>query len=452
MTEGAVRQRIGHYLVEAPLGRGAMGTVYLARDERIGRRVALKQLQIASAQFEDAQSAAEFYLRLQREAEVCGSLQHPNIVTLYDVGYERDRISYLALEYVAGETLLDLLKRHRPRPLPVETALRIAADILRGLAYAHAKGIVHRDIKPANILIGEDGVAKLADFGIARPQQSSLTVAGAMMGTPNYMPPEQVRGIPATPRSDLFSAGILLFEMVTGTKPFAASELAAILEKIVREPTPSAMALNPEVSPELEAVIQRLTAKAPEERFATATEALDAIERLRMSAPAAAPPAPPPTEVAAAVPSPVPEAPAAPRTSALRRPLPRRVFAAIALACAMAAAIPCLILWSRIDARPTAEISPAQLAEFAQKREALRVADELFRSARYEESLSAYETYLARYPHSAVAREGAERAAAALDDAQRKDGASRAGRSQKRSSPTLMQDIKRSVKRLFRNQ
>ena len=245
MTEAAARQRIGHYVVEGTLGHGAMGTVYLARDERIGRRVALKQLQLAKAQFEDAESAAEFYMRLQREAEVCGSLQHPNIVTLYDVGYDGERISYLALEYVAGETLLDLLKRHRPRPLPVEAALRIAADILRGLAYAHAKGIVHRDVKPANILIGDDGVAKIADFGIARPQQSSMTVAGALMGTPNYMPPEQVKGIPATPRSDLFSLGVLLFEMVAGAKPFIATELAALLEKIVRTPTPSAAAVNP---------------------------------------------------------------------------------------------------------------------------------------------------------------------------------------------------------------
>ena len=429
MTEAATHERIGHYIVEAQLGRGSMGVVYLARDQRIGRRVALKQLKIAQTQFEDSAEAAEFYLRLQREAEVCGSLQHPNIVTLYDVGYEQERISYLALEYVPGETLLDLLKRHRPQPLPIDVALRIASDILRGLTYAHAKGIVHRDIKPANILLGEDGVAKIADFGIARPPHSSLTVAGALMGTPNYMPPEQVKGTPATPRSDLFSLGVLLFEMVTGTKPFAAGDLTAVLEKIVRMPTPSAIPLNAEVSPELDSVIQRLTAKSPDERFASAAEALTAIERLHFATPT--------LRVIE------PEPPNAP--SPLRRPIPKRSFVAVVVTVAVLAVAPGIAIWSAIDARPTAPIAPEQLAEFARKREALRAADELFQGGKYAESLQVYETYLARYPYSTVARDGAERARAALA---KSDGPT--AQSRKKQDPSLMHDIKRSVKRLFR--
>ena len=445
MTEAAARQRIGHYTVEAPLGRGAMGMVYLARDDRIGRRVALKQLRIDKARFEDPENAAEFYKRLQREAEVCGSLQHPNIVTLYDVGYDDDeRISYLALEYVAGETLLDLLKRHRPAPLPVDMALRIAADILRGLEYAHGKGIVHRDIKPANILISHEGVAKIADFGIARPQQSSMTLAGALMGTPNYMPPEQVKGIPATPRSDLFSLGVLLFEMVTGTKPFAGGDVTTILDKIVRMPTPSAAAINPRVSPELDALIRRLTSKSPEERFASAAEALDAIERL--GAPGAA------NEVGSAPkqreePDPTqrlePEGP-----SLLRRRIPTAMVAATVLLFAAAAAVPSVAIWRNIESTPMVRIAPEQLAEFAQKREALRAADELFRQGDFQKSLDAYHAYLARYPFSTVARDGAERARVALESGKRSGKTTRAKQPQKR---TVMQDVKRSVKRLFRN-
>src|SRR5207248_6360339 len=156
-------QKYGEYEVESVLGRGAMGMVYLARDRRIGRRVALKTVQVEQ-RFEDESDATEFFQRLQREAEVCGSMQHPNIVTLYEPGYENNVISFLATEWVEGESLRERLKRSKP--LPLDVALRIGEDIIRGLTYAHAKGVIHRDIKPANILLTLEGQAKSADFGI----------------------------------------------------------------------------------------------------------------------------------------------------------------------------------------------------------------------------------------------------------------------------------------------
>src|SRR5262249_50926021 len=155
--------------------------------------------------FDDDLDRIEFHKRLQREAELCGKLQHPNIATLYDVGYDDDIVSWLAIEYVDGESLLARLKR--TRPLLVDDALAIGADILRGLAFAHDKGVIHRDIKPANVLITSEGQAKIADFGIARPLNSSLTATNSLLGTPNYMSPEQVKSAPVTVRSDLFSVG-----------------------------------------------------------------------------------------------------------------------------------------------------------------------------------------------------------------------------------------------------
>jgi len=458
MTDGIALEHIGHYVVEAPLGHGAMGAVYLARDERIGRRVALKQVQLSKTQFEDSASADEFYKRLQREAEVCGSLQHPNIVTLYDVGYENDRISYLALEYVAGETLLDVLKRHRPGPLPVAMALGFAADVLRGLAYAHGRGIVHRDIKPANILIGHDGMAKISDFGIARPQRSSMTIAGALMGTPNYMPPEQVQGIRATPRSDLFSLGVLLFEMVTGTKPFAASDLAATLEKIVRMPAPSAAAMNAEVPFELDVLIQRLMAKSPEDRPADAGEALETVERLRSPAPATedrpVPLAAQPGfgEETKSAQQDGTERPAPEVFSLLRRRIPTAIFLVVIVAVSALAAIPSFVIWSRIDDRPTGQNPSEQLAELGRKREALRAADELFRSGKYGESLKAYEAYLALYPQSTVARQGADRSRSAIGkpDNDRAAIARAKPQPEEEKKEPLLQGLKRRVKRLFR--
>src|SRR5215212_958561 len=268
----------GEYDVESLLGKGSIGKVYLARHRRIGRRVALKVVR-ADQRFEDDEDRADFYKRLQREAELCGAMQHPNIVTLYDVGYENDVVAWLATEYVDGETLHARLKR--VRPLPFDEAISIGCDVLRGLAYAHAKGVIHRDIKPANILLTAEGQAKIADFGIARRLESSLTGTNLLVGTPNYMSPEQVRSAQVTTRSDLFSAGVLLFEMLTGAKPFVAQELSSVLYNVVNLTPQLASELDPSIPDEVARAVARLMAKSPAERYATALDALRDLEPYR---------------------------------------------------------------------------------------------------------------------------------------------------------------------------
>src|SRR4051794_17674253 len=234
----------GEYEIERLLGKGSIGKVYLARHRRIGRRVALKIIR-PEQRFDNDADRAEFQKRLQREAELCAALQHPNVVTLFEAGYEDDVVAFLATEYVEGESLQSRLKK--TRPLPLADALSIAADVLRALDFAHAKGIIHRDIKPGNIIIATTGEAKITDFGIARPVNSSLTGTNSLLGTPNYMSPEQVKSSAITPRADLFAAGVVLYEMLTGVKPFSAPDISGILYNIVNaEPVP-ADKLNPNV-------------------------------------------------------------------------------------------------------------------------------------------------------------------------------------------------------------
>lgn len=385
MSAAETPRTIGHYEIERPLGSGAIGTVYLARDTRIGRRVALKAIQLTDRNFEDGTSAREFFVRLQREAEVGGALHHPNIVTLYEAGYQDERVSFLAMELVDGETLFDLVKRHRPGTVPVGTVLLIARDVLRGLAHAHANGIVHRDIKPANILLAGDGSAKIADFGIARPAQSSVTVAGSLVGTPNYMSPEQVTGAAVSPRSDLFSLGIVLYEMLAGAKPFAGNEIPVILHNILRR-------VPPRLPGPLGDLVAQLLQKHPAARPST-DEALAHVESLLRSG----------------------EARAIPAAKTRREIAPRTAAIVISLTLALAL-IPIAIITLRIDSTPTVTIPASQLAEFEEKRRALDAADTLFNEGRYEESLRSYGSYLDRYPHSVAAAEGRDRAAQAIAD------------------------------------
>jgi serine/threonine protein kinase len=386
-----------------------MGMVYLARDRRIGRRVALKTVQVQQ-QFDDESEATEFYQRLQREAEVCGAMQHPNIVTLYEPGYENNVISFLATEWVEGESLRDRLKRSKP--LPLDDALRVGEDILRGLTYAHAKGVIHRDIKPANILLSSDGQAKIADFGIARPAGSTLTQVGSMLGTPNYMSPEQVKCSDVTTRSDLFSVGVVLYEMLTGSKPFSAPDVSGILRNVVEKNPPLASEINPDVPEAVGKFVARLLPKNPEERFATAGEALREVQAMRGTTPT-------PTFT----PLPVEVAPAeamignettdtnfgdktpalAPQRSSV---LPPAISYSIigVLAAGLIGAI--TVIHAQTDPTPRGVMTPQQRTLYIAKKNALAYAHNLRVAGRYDEAIQAYNDFLKIYPNSLTGQAG----------------------------------------------
>jgi serine/threonine protein kinase len=418
-------QKYGEYEVESVLGRGAMGMVYLARDRRIGRRVALKTVQVEQ-KFDDESDATEFFQRLQREAEVCGAMQHPNIVTLYEPGYENNVISFLATEYVQGESLRDRLKRSKP--LPLADALRIGEDILRGLAYAHAKGVIHRDIKPANILLTSDGQAKIADFGIARPVNSDLTAVGSMLGTPNYMSPEQVKCAAVTTKSDLFSVGVVMYEMLTGVKPFSASDVSGILRNVVDKDPALASEVNADVPEPIGKFVSRLLAKEPEDRFGSAGEALDQLEALRGDVPLSTvevlKPGIPASDTVAPGSSSKRQGgttdrvfddatPVVPGLTTQRN-VPPQIFWGVLLALLIPLAAAVAIIHANTDPRPTATIDAPKLAEFNAKRRALLMARSLRTAGRYDEAIKMYDTYLKKYPKSITAQTARANAVAEL--------------------------------------
>lgn len=438
-SAGDVQRTYGHYEVESVLGRGAMGMVYLARDRRIGRKVALKTVHVEE-RFDDESEANEFYKRLQREAELGGALQHPNIVTLYEPGYENNVIAWLATEYVDGESLRDRLKKSKP--LPVAEAVRLSSDILRGLAFAHKKGIIHRDIKPANILLTSRGEAKIADFGIARPSDSNLTAVGEMLGTPSYMSPEQVKCIAVTSRSDLFSLGAVMYELLTGVKAFAANDVSGILKNVVDLEPKTLSSVNAGVPEVLSAFVLRLLAKKPEERFPSADASLAVLDRIAEELglvqepveemPAAAAVAPAAQENASAQqfsethPS-VTNVGHDDRTPAIGsrslstertgfdRPLPLWIGIGVVALLLGGLAAAAIAIRLQTDSTPTWVHPPEQLREFARKRAALAKARVLFAAGEHQAAVQAYNVYIDRYPNSLTAMEGRDAAYAALD-------------------------------------
>jgi serine/threonine-protein kinase len=406
------RQEYGEYVIEAFLGKGSIGKVWLARHRRIGRRVALKTVHLEH-KFEDDHDRNEFYKRLQREAELCAAMQHPNIVTLYDVGYDGDLVSYFATEYVDGEPLLARLRRTRPLPLP--EALRIAEDLLRGLAYAQSKGVIHRDIKPANILLTSEGQAKIADFGVARPLDSSLTAARSLVGTPNYMSPEQVKTAPVSPRADLFSAGVVMYEMLSGVKPFGSPDLSGILYNVVNHVPALVSEVNPAVPAGVARVIARLLEKRPEDRYGSAAEALEDLgaaerEPSTLAAIGSETVGATPHDVTTPLPTIVDDS-AGTSPSLIRRPVPAAAFWLVTLVLTSALGLSVFTLRRTVERqRPTAVITPAQVAATEAKQRQLDGARELTHAGRYPEAIAAYDALLARHPESATAR--AERAEA----------------------------------------
>lgn len=273
-----LHQSLGRYLIEAEIGRGAMGVVYRAYDPQIGRQVAIKTISLTGQEFADEQ---EYRARFLREVRAAGRLSHPGVVTIFDAGQDSETHEpYLVMEYVSGEPLSRVLARQRK--LDLRVALQYAQEIAEALDYAHAQGVVHRDIKPANILITEDGHAKIADFGVAWLRQE-ITQVGEVVGSPAYMAPEQMNGKQADARSDLFSLGVVLYSMITGFRPFQGNSAKTVVFKVMNiDPVP-VTSFQSEVSPELDALVSRAIAKDPDERFPSGAALASAIEEFRQS-------------------------------------------------------------------------------------------------------------------------------------------------------------------------
>src|ERR1051325_2856396 len=270
-------QTVGRYEITGELGRGAMGVVYKALDPTIGRTVALKTMRL-DVHGLDAQ---EMVRRFQNEARAAGVLNHPNIVTIYDAG-ERDGIFYIAMEFIEGTTLHEVLAEKRV--LATDEVLQLTRQICRGLDYAHSNGIVHRDIKPANIMITGNGAVKIMDFGIAK-SGGQVTNTGQVLGTPNYMAPEQVKGRQLDGRSDLFSLGVILYEMLTGEKPFVGQNVTTIIYKIVNENPITPRDLDVTVHPGLSAIVTKALAKAPDDRYQTGADLVRDLENYKLAGP-----------------------------------------------------------------------------------------------------------------------------------------------------------------------
>jgi len=259
-------QKLGRFELVAEIGRGAMGIVYKAKDPMLERTVAIKTINMGM----DTDGAEMYEKRFYQEARAAGGLNHPNIVTIYDIG-KTENVCYMAMEYIEGPELRTLLLPGRP--LPIARALSVAAQVAEGLAYAHERGVVHRDIKPANIMVPESGPVKITDFGIARMRSSNVqTQTGMMMGSPKYMSPEQVIGKRADHRSDVFSLGVILYEMLTGAAPFTGESVNAVMYQIVNFVPPAPSAINPAAPAALDLIVGRMIAKALDERFQSAAE------------------------------------------------------------------------------------------------------------------------------------------------------------------------------------
>src|SRR5713226_253784 len=262
---------LGRYNIERVLGKGAMGVVYEGVDPRLGRRVAIKTILKSHL---DEDTGKDFAMRFVREAQAVARLNHPNIVQVYDFGEEGD-IAYLVMEFIKGKELKTFFDANERFDL--KEAVRIMSELCEALDFAHNAGIVHRDIKPANVMLDSQARTKLTDFGVARVQDSDKTSvertqAGTMVGTPAYMSPEQITGGTIDKRTDVFSAGIILYQFLTGEKPFTGSGAWTIAKKIIQEEPPLPSSLNNSVTPLFDAVVNKALAKDPEQRYQSARD------------------------------------------------------------------------------------------------------------------------------------------------------------------------------------
>jgi len=267
-------KKLGRYDILRVLGKGAMGMVYEARDPNLDRRVAIKTIKVENL---SVAASAEYEARFRTEARSAARLQHPNIVSVYDSD-RHGNIAYLVMEYVQGEDL----KHHLDsgRRFTLEQTLSMVLDLLSALDYAHRQNVVHRDVKPANLLIPDDGRVKLTDFGVARIQDSgeATRTRGSMVGTLKYMSPEQVQGQPIDARADLFAAGVVLYQLLTGRRPFDGETDFAIIQQIITHAPPAPSSCNPLLPRAVDAVVARALAKSREQRFASAQEFAAALQ------------------------------------------------------------------------------------------------------------------------------------------------------------------------------
>lgn len=264
-------EKLGKYQIRRVLGKGAMGVVYEGFDPGIERVVAIKTIHKALLEGEGGQ---ELLARFKREAQAAGRLMHQNIVAVYEYGEDMG-IPFIAMEFVKGKELKDLMK-DKVR-LDINQVVSVMTQILDAMQYVHSNGVVHRDMKPANIVLLENGQVKVADFGIARVESSNLTQMGSVMGTPSYMSPEQFMGQRVDARADLFSIAVILYELLTGEKPFPGQAVATIMQKVLNAPVEDPTNLNYDVPPSFNAVIKKGLAKRPAERFQSAREFADAL-------------------------------------------------------------------------------------------------------------------------------------------------------------------------------
>lgn len=276
---GGIRniEKIGRYIIEKQIGRGSMGLILKAWDPKLDRTVVIKQIALQLCQ--DGNAISRLRNRLYREARAAGKLNHPNIVTIYDVE-ELDTSSYIVMEYLNGHDLRKIT--HTKKPIPPVRALKIVGQISDALDFAHRNGIVHRDIKPANVILTSGDRVKVADFGIAKlPQSGTLTKTGDMIGTPFYMSPEQIEGRRVDGRSDVFSAGVVLYELLTGRRPFGGDSIPAIVYNIVQSQPKAPTKVNSNLPASLDEILQRALAKDPDDRYKTAAELRQAVDQAR---------------------------------------------------------------------------------------------------------------------------------------------------------------------------
>ena len=280
-----VLTKTGRYEVVRELGRGSMGIVYEGFDPVIGRTVAIKTMLTQGLAPEEYK---EFRARFQREAQAAGVLSHPNIVNVFDYG-EDNGLLYLIMEFLQGTSLEKLVEGKKV--LPIETIIPMCEQVCSALDHAHERGIVHRDIKPANIMILNSGMVKVTDFGIAKMVSMGMTQTGLVLGTPNYMSPEQVKGRQVDGRSDLFSLGVILYDLVTGEKPFAGQNITTVIYKIINENPVPPRELDATIHAGLSYVICKALAKSPEERYQTCRELAEDLKNYRQLGGQAASPA-----------------------------------------------------------------------------------------------------------------------------------------------------------------